>query len=300
MTNGRANPGTLAAHPTSWPRGFTMPLTVGCLVVCFVWAFWSTITGLINDWQGDPNYSVGQLVPFAALYLIWIDRSNLTKHDRSTCWWGLAIILVAQLARLYGLLFLFESAQRYALVLTIVGVVLLVCGWRIFWAARWILLFLFLMVPLPGKIHNTISGPLQNLATEGAVSALELLGIAVTNEGNVMVLNDHVSVSVVEACSGLRMLTAFIIVAAAFAYIVGRPRWQKVALIISSIPVAIACNLIRLVVTALLFMIVSGEIAKTFFHDFAGWTMMPLAIAMLAGELWIMSKLVVTEPKGKT
>jgi exosortase/archaeosortase family protein len=64
--------------------------------------------------------------------------------------------------------------------------------------------------------------------------------------------------------------------------------------------VAIACNLLRLVVTALLFMTVSGEIAKTFFHDFAGWTMMPLAIAMLAGELWIMSKLVIKEPKEET
>ena len=298
MTTGRANPGALAVHPAAPPHGPSTPLTVGCLVLCFFWTFWSTITGLINDWQNDPNYSVGQLVPFAALYLIWIDRSNLTRHARSTCWWGLAVIMVAQLARFYGLLFMFESAERYALVLTIVGVVLLVCGWRIFWAARWILLFLFLMVPLPGRIHNAISGPLQSLATEGAVSTLELLGIAVTNQGNVMLLNDEVSVSVVEACSGLRMLTAFVIVAATFAYVVGRPRWQKVALIISSVPVAIACNLIRLVATALLFLLVSGEIAKTFFHDFAGWTMMPLAIAMLAGELWIMSKLVVTEPKG--
>ena len=96
------------------------------------------------------------------------------------------------------------------------------------------------------------------------------------------------------------MLSAFVVVAATLAYVVRRPPWQKVALIVSSIPVAIACNLLRLVATALLFLMVSGEIAKTFFHDFAGWTMMPLAIAMLAVELWIMSKLVVSEPKAET
>lgn len=297
MTADTAKSRAIAARQTAVPQWLELVLPVALLGAALLWTFWSTIVGLFNDWQNDPNYSVGQLVPIAALYLIWTDRANLARHARSTCWWGLAVILLAQGARFFGLLYLYESAERYAFVLTIVGIVLLVCGWRIAWQARWILLFLFLMVPLPGRIHNAISPPLQNLATEWAVATLEILGITVTNQGNVMLLNDEITVSVAEACSGLRMLTAFIVVAATFAYVIGRPRWQKVVLLLSSIPVAIACNLLRLVTTALLYMKVNGEIAKAFFHDFAGWTMMPLAIAMLAGELWIMSKLVIADPK---
>ena len=156
-------------------------------------------------------------------------------------------------------------------------------------------LFLFLMVPLPGKIHNLISGPLQTHATTGAVYWLELLGNTVTREGNVMVLNGTVPIAVAEACSGLRMLTAFVVVGSVLAYSIRRPRWQKAMLVISTVPIAIACNLVRLVTTAMLFLHVGSEAAERFFHDFAGVTMMPLAIALLLAELWIFSRLVLPE-----
>ncbi len=96
------------------------------------------------------------------------------------------------------------------------------------------------------------------------------------------------------------MLTAFVVVSATLAYVVNRPRWQKVALVLSSVPVAILCNLIRLVVTAILYMVASGETAERFFHDFAGLTMMPLAVLILIGELWIMARLIVDDDDGRS
>lgn len=292
MISDPAQSETAPSVATPMPRALQIGTLVVLLTLVVVWTYWSTIVRLVSDWQSDPNYSVGQLVPFAALYLVWTDRERLRKHERSTCWWGLIIVALAQGARFFGLLFIFESAERYSMVLSITGLVLLLGGWRIFWATRWIQVFLFLMVPLPGRIHNAISGPLQDLATRGAVFALELLGITVSAQGNVLVLNDEVSVAVAEACSGLRMLTAFVVVAFVFAYTVRRPKWQKVTLVGSSVLIAVACNLVRLVATAFLFLEVNGDFAKRFFHDFAGWTMMPLAIGMLAAELWIMSRLV--------
>ena len=184
------------------------------------------------------------------------------------------------------------------MVLAIVGVVILAGGADLFRRIFWILAFLFLMVPLPVRIHNMISGPLQDMASSGAVVVLELLGLTVTREGNVLLLNNHVSVAVAEACSGLRMLTAFVVVASVLAFVINRPGWQKAVLVLSSVPVAIVCNLDRLVVTSLLYLIVSSEVAEKFFHDFAGWTMMPMAIFILVGELWLMARLVTEEPHG--
>jgi exosortase len=172
---------------------------------------------------------------------------------------------------------------------------LLVAGWRFFWQLRWILVFLFLMVPFPGRVHNAISGPLQDYATTGAVFVLELLGSAVAREGHVMVLDGGTLVAVAEACSGLRMLTAFIVVGSVLAYVVNRPRWQKVVLLASTVPIAILCNLVRLVITAELYAHVGSELAQKFFHDFAGLTMMPMAVLVLVGELWLMAALVVPE-----
>lgn len=211
------------------------------------------------------------------------------------CWWGgIALLILAQAGRTYGLLFMFESAERYALVLTAAGLVLMVAGWQVFRSVSWILLFLLLMVPLPGRVHNLISGPLQKMATTGAVFLLEAFFLRVSRQGNVMTVNDK-TLGVVEACSGLRMLTAFIIVAAFIAYVVKRSRRQKAALVLSSIPVAVMCNILRIVVTAALMLLVSAEVAEKFFHDFAGFAMMPAAVLLMFSELWLMQKLVVRQ-----
>lgn len=274
-------------------RGQTVMLAL--LSASIAWCYWPVIASLIKDWHGDPNYSVGQLVPFAALYLVWHDRDALRKLRIKVCWWGLLPIVVAFRARHFGMLHMYESAERYSLLLTIVGAVLLAAGWRIAWRSRWILLFLFLMVPLPGRIHNMISGPLQTYATTGTVFVLELFGMTVSREGNSMVLNDSVPIAVAEACSGLRMLTAFIVVSAVLAYIANRPTWQKVTLVASSIPIAIVCNLARLSATAVLFVVADSATAKTFFHDFAGVSMMPLAVALMVAVLWLMRAITIPE-----
>jgi exosortase/archaeosortase family protein len=91
------------------------------------------------------------------------------------------------------------------------------------------------------------------------------------------------------------MLTAFIVVAAVLAYIVNRPKWQKVTLLLSAVPIAIICNLARLMATAILFMIGSSATAETFFHDFAGVSMMPLAVLLLIAELWLLDRLVIAD-----
>jgi exosortase len=109
-------------------------------------------------------------------------------------------------------------------------------------------------------------------------------------------LNQDIPMAVAEACSGLRMLTAFIIVAAFLAYMVNRSRRQKAVLLFSSIPVGVACNIMRLCVTAVLFLFASAEVAKKFFHDFAGLAMMPVAVLLMFGELWLMQKLTLPEP----
>lgn len=283
--------GAHASRHERW-RGL---ISAALLLIALIWSYRSTLAGLISDWRGDPNYSVGLVVPFAAACLLWSDRRCLAEVPLRPCWWGLVVILLAQGMRGYGLLWLYESAERYSLVLTTVGLVWLVGGSQLLLRTGWVLLFLLLMVPLPGRVHNLVSAPLQSLATQGAVFTLELLGIGVAREGHVLLLDGRVPVAVAEACSGLRMLTAFVVVSAFLAYVVRRPRWQKAVLLISSIPIAILCNLIRLVVTALMFHASYSELADRFFHDFAGLTMMPLAVVMLAGELWLFSRLVIPD-----
>ena len=271
------------------------------LLAALLWAYWPTAYRLSKEWNSQDDYSVGMLVPFAALYLLWQERRLLNRYSPKPAWVaGICFILAAQGVRAFGLIGLFDSIERYAMVLTLWGVVLLTTGWRIFFRTFWVLAFLLLMIPLPGAVHNRIAYPLQTVATEGALVTLEVMGITVDQHGHVLVLNDSIEVAVAEACSGLRMLTAFVVVAAFLAYLVDRPPWQRIVLLLSSLPVAIICNLIRLVVTSLLCLFVSDKVGRSFFHDFAGLTMMPLAVLMLLGELWIMSLLVYEPERART
>jgi len=266
------------------------------LLVTTAWSYWGTMLDLYKEWQRNEDYSAGQLVPLVALVFLWVERKRLAECVLKPCWWaGIGLLALAQLGRAFGLLFLFESAERYSLVLTIWALVMFVAGRRVVRRALWILLFLFLMVPFPGQIHNRISGPLREAATSGSVFLLEVFFSGIRREGHVIHVGEH-ALGVLEACSGLRMLTAFIIVAAFIAYMVKRPRWQKTLVVLSGIPIAVLCNVLRIFITAILIVSVGSEVGEKFFHDFAGLVMMPAAVMIIFGELWLMEKLIEPEP----
>jgi exosortase len=285
---------TIVKESISHLPGIPAYYFIGMLIVItgFIWNYWMTIIDLVAEWQRNPDYSAGGIVPFVAAYLIWADRAIYRYCPIRPCWPAILIILIAQTIRFYGLGSLQESFERYSFVLTFAGLVFFLGGKKIFYRLRWILIFLFLMVPFPGVIHNTISFPLQNLASKGAVFFLELGGVSVVQEGNVLLLDNRIPVAIVEACSGLRLLTAFIIVSASLAYLLRRSAWQKTVLLISSLPIAIFCNIVRLSATAVLYLKVSNHVAETFFHDFAGLTMMPMAVLLLLGEATLMKRIV--------
>ncbi len=282
-------------------RGMIRPaLMIGAVLAAGVWAYADVIDSLMSDWRHDANYSGGRLVPLILVYLLWRRRAVLAAEKVRPSAWGVGLLLLAQAGRAAGLLFLFESAERYAMILTAAGCVLLIGGRRWLWRTRWLLAFSLLMIPLPGRVHNAVSGPLQSQATAGAVFLLEVAGVSVVREGHTILMNNHVPLAVAEACSGLRMLTAFVLVAATLAMLIDRPRWQKAVIVLSGVPVAIAANLVRLVVTAELYLHLDSAVAERFFHDFAGLTMMPLAIAMLTGELALLNILVVRQAAEST
>ena len=287
---------TTHAQPAWSPRDF---VSAAVLLGVAIWAYWLTLVQLWREWDRNPNYSVGIFVPFAAVYILLQQRHEYARLQPRVNWAGLLLICAGFTMRIEGLRRIFESAERYSFILVVAGIVMLIFGWQVLWRARWMMLFLTLMIPLPGKIHNMIAGPMQNWATQGTVFTLELIGTTVEQQGNVLLLDGDTEVGIAEACSGLRMLTAFVFVACVFAFLVSRPTWQKAVLVIASIPIAIFANLVRLTVTALLFRYVDSKKAEHFFHDFAGVTMMPIAVACLLLLLWIMSNMVTSESAGR-
>jgi len=238
------------------------------------------------------EFSSGLLVPFLAGYVLWSQRSGLGKVKIQPCMWGIGAFVLAQAVRFLGLWLWLGSAERLSLILTFIAIVLLLFGWRLVWRIGPVLLYLFFMLPLPNRVQGWITLPLQRWATTSAVFGLEMLGYDVVREGNVINLNGTM-VAVAEACNGLRMLTAFFVISGLVALLVNRKWWEKLIILVSSIPIAFMCNTLRLTMTAIAFTRLNTEQWEKAFHDFGGLAMMPLALGLIVLELWLLSNLVI-------
>jgi exosortase len=151
------------------------------------------------------------------------------------------------------------------------------------------------MVPLPWKVKTMLSDPLQTIATHITTYTLQTLGMPALREGHIIVINDF-RIGVVEACSGLSMLVVFFALSTAVAIVINRPLGDRIFIFLSAAPIAVASNVIRIIVTALLYLWVGKEAGDRFFHDLAGWFMMPLALLFMWLELKLIS-LVLVEPE---
>lgn len=262
-----------------------------CLVfAAFLWSYWPTIAELWKIWGGSDEYSSGLLVPFLAVYLIWSRRADISECRLRPSLWGLLAFLAAQGFRYFGLFFMYSSAERLSLVLSSAALVLFLFGWERFRKLAPILLFLLLMLPLPKRLEAKITLPLQSGATSSAVFCLELLGYEATREGNIIHLGET-TVAVVEACNGLRMVTSFFVITGLVILLVKRSWWEKLIVLMSALPVGLLCNTVRLTITAIAFTMLKGEYWEGVFHDFGGYAMMPLALAVVVLELWILTKM---------
>ncbi|HEY7425315.1 MAG TPA: exosortase/archaeosortase family protein, partial [Gemmataceae bacterium] len=281
---------------TTPTRSLTPSLPVLVVFGCLLWAFGSTLTELASVWRTNDQYSHGFLVPGFALLLLWLRRD---KFDHQTARpnliiGGLLLALGIGL-RLAGVYWYYLWLDTIAIVPCVAGVCWLLGGWAA-WRWAWpAVLYLTFMIPLPFRLATALSAPLQTMATEAGTFIMQTIGLPALSEGNVIVLNEA-RLNIVEACSGLRMLFVFVALSAAMALLTRRPWLEKLILLASAIPIAIASNIIRITVTGILHETTSSETANAFFHDLGGWLMMPLGLLLLAVEIKILSHLLIAPP----
>lgn len=262
------------------------------LGVGLLWASWPTLREIAGRWTQDPRYSHGFLVPAFAAFLLWQRRGQLAAQAPGPSGWGLLLIAVGAALKLVGTRYYVVWFEALALLPSLAGVSLLIGGWpALRWAAPAIA-FLFFMIPLPYRVEHALGYPLQRLATLTSNFALQTMGLPAVAEGHVILLGDS-RIGVVEACNGLGMLFMFFAFAVGVALVLQRSLADKVLIILSAVPIALAANIARITVTGLLHETVGGRVADAVYHDLAGWLMMPLALAAFGAELWLLDHLFV-------
>ena len=274
------------------PPGWAARVCVvaGILVAIFIWAFWYSLVDLWRVWQNNPDYSAGQLVPLAVVYMVAVRRHTLAELPLRFDWRGVSLFVFGVIANLLGNYYFYASLQNLGLIVCANGLVMTLLGWQGYKRFWFPMVFLVLAVPLPGRIHDAVMLPLQRLVAQISAMTLEVIGIPVTRYGHILEIEGQ-QIAVAEACNGLRMALAFLMVAGVVVYLIQRPTWQRVIVVLSSLPIAILCNVARVVVTACLYGTKYEWLVRDNMHEVMGMVMMPVALGLILLELWLLSKL---------
>lgn len=245
---------------------------------------WALSTGILRDlarqWWDDPNYSHGFLVPLFSGWIAWRERATVEALSPRGSALGLVVLLGGIWVLLLGDLAAENFLMRSSLIIILAGLVLFLLGRETFRRFRFPLAFLFFMVPVPAILLYAVTFPLQRFAAEQAAWVLDLLGVPVLLDGNVIQLS-QLSLGVTEACSGIRSLISLVAGAVVWAYMVLPRGWLSVAFVACAVPITIVANVGRVVTTGLIATWLGADYAAGSFHELAGWVVYMFALACL-------------------
>jgi len=256
------------------------------LILAFVYQ--SVLRHLIlSDWYRD-DYTHCFLIPFVVIYMIWEKRQELSVHPSLPSWTGLVPFIIGVILFWLGDL----SGEYFTLYLSfwfvIIGLLWLHLGWlkiKTIWFSLTIMLAMF---PFPYFINKNLSLQLQLISSKLGVWMVHLYGMPEYREGNVIDLG-FTQLQVVEACSGLRYLIPIMVLALLLAYFFKAHLWKRILLFVSSIPLAIVVNSMRIALTGILYSVWGAKVAEGFFHGFSGWMIFIFALGFLLVAMWVLS-----------
>ena len=254
------------------------------MVVVLMAIYFPILRNMVLHWSLIEDYQHGFIIAPLAIFFAYERRRDLELAQVQSSWLGLIPLAIGLGSLSIGRLGTELMTMRSGFIFTLIGIVLLLLGRQFFRILAFPLFFLFLMVPLPQSLVNTIAFPLQLIAAKFAVLSLQELGIPALVEGNIIHLA-HTELFVHEACSGLRSLMALVTLGVVFAYFFKRNvLWVQIVLVVSTIPIAIFVNAFRVALTGFLTHYWGEEAAGGAIHDLQGLMTFGLAFFMLLGE----------------
>jgi exosortase len=251
-------------------------LLIGLLILFYLPA----LIDLVSDWYQDPNYSHGFLVPLISAFLIWKKRKELAEIPNRSSGWGIFLIAVGMILFILGNGATEYFTVRFSLVVTIFGIALYLFGRPVVSKIWFALIFLLFMIPIPYVLYFSIAFPLQLLASKVTTVLLNLIGMSVVRQGNIINLPNQ-TLEVAEACSGMRSLVSLLALGAIYAYMTQKRTSGKVILFLSTIPIAVFGNIFRVFATAVIVYTTDIHVTDEPLHSIMGASVFVVVIVLL-------------------
>jgi len=242
------------------------------------WLYAPVLARLFAVWIYDPFFSHGIFVPAFALLVLWRDREKLKAIQAAPSLAGLPLVGLALLMPhstfLKGGLFF----SGVSLLLLLAGLIILLYGWEFFRAVLFPWAFLILMIPVPSVVLQKVTFSLEVPTLKLAAFLLELAGVPVVREGDVITLQSNLFLFSFEY--GIRSLLTPLTVAIMHGYLVDGRKWVRAVLACSSVPIAIVADGFRIIGICLLAQFWGPDEAELFF-PYSGWLIFAVSLIML-------------------
>jgi len=268
----------------------------------FCFLFRNEIEGIVNRWLVDSSWSHGFLIPLFSLYFVNQKREEILhialNDELRPNYLGLVFLIFGILFYPFNIVhFQYVYLGSLDMIATLGAIVFFLGGWRLVKHTWLPIAFLIFAVPLPERYYKELTIPMRQWAATVASGLLDLVP-RLEAMANGVVIDVYYKgkpleppLDVAEACSGMRLLMAFLALGVAMAYLHYRPLWQRIILLASTVPIAILCNIVRVTVTGFIYVLIHPKYAQGIYHDMLGLAMLPLAFGLYGVLAWFMSSL---------
>lgn len=258
------------------------------LVLLGIGVYWGGILNLVDRWQQQPEYSHGFLIPMISLYLLWERRGSIDLGLTRRSLWALLPLCFAMVGLIIGELSALFLVIHYSFLLYIFAIATLLVRRGLHYTLVPIGLLAF-AIPIPYFLEVILTAKMQLMSSSLGVAFIKLLGIPVLLNGNIIDFGEF-QLHVVEACSGMRYLFPLTCIGFVTAFFYRARWWQKTLIFLSTFPITLFMNSFRIAVTGILVENYGSEVADGFIHDFEGWAVFMLCLAILVLEILILER----------
>ncbi len=295
----------LSEQELSWTcLGVHTYIKAALLAAAIYSVFHIEIYAIVFQWVTDSSWSHGFIIPFFSLYFLSQKKNEILTLEPKSNYLGLVFIVCCLV---FYLLVVFVYKFGYLKLLVIIpaigSVVLFIGGWKLVKYTWLPIVYLVFALPLPARIYEQVTIPMRKLAAGIAAGLLNMVSGLEAEASGVIIdviykgVKLEPGLDVAEACSGMRLLMAFLALGVAMAYLHYRPMWQRLVLLASTVPIAILCNIVRVTISGFIYVLWDPMYAQGVYHDMLGLLMLPLAFGLYGLLAWFMSSLLVDESR---
>ncbi len=234
-------------------------------------------------WHNE-HYSYILFVPFISAGLLYAGRARFFSAVEFSPWLGAPLVCLGALA-CFALKHL--AWAMGAVVLVWISGFLWFFGPQSVRAARFPLLTLALVIPLPSQAMKAVETFLQYSSAEVTHWLLLLSGMPFLRNGLQFSL-PGVVVEVAPECSGIRSATGLVLTALVLGYLFLQSGWSRISLLLLAIPITILKNAVRITILSWLGVNVSADYLHGLLHHRGGPLFVLLALALLLSTLLIL------------